>query len=68
MRVAKSITVNVSEKVNKDKFLSLRTFFNTYQTIARLYYSYILENSLEKKLCSGEILSLIHISEPTRPY
>jgi len=55
MRVAKSITVNVSEKVNKDKFLSLRDFFNTYQSIARFYYSYILENSLEEKLVSGEI-------------
>jgi len=55
MRVAKSITVNVSEKVNKDKFLSLRNFFNTYQSIARIYYSYILENSLEEKLISGEI-------------
>ncbi|MHA1506439.1 MAG: RNA-guided endonuclease TnpB family protein [Candidatus Asgardarchaeia archaeon] len=33
----------------------MRNFFNTYQTIARLYYSYILENSLEEKLCSGEI-------------
>jgi len=57
MRVAKSITVNVSEKVNKDKFLSLRNFFNTYQSIARIYYSYILENSLEEKLISGEITS-----------
>ena len=55
MRVAKSITVNVSEKVNKDKFLSLRDFFNTYQSIARFYYSYILENSLEEKLISGEM-------------
>ena len=45
MQVAKSITVKVSEKVNKDKFLSLRNFFTTYQTVARIYYSYILENS-----------------------
>jgi len=57
MQVAKSIMVKVSKKVNRDKFLSLRNFFNTYQTIARLYYSYILENSLEEKLCSGEITS-----------
>jgi len=55
MRVAKSIMVKVSKKINKDKFLSLRDFFNTYQTVARIYYSYILENSLEEKLCSGEI-------------
>jgi len=54
MRVAKSITVRVSKKLNKDKFLSLRNFFNTYQTIARIYYSYILENSFEEKLVSGE--------------
>jgi len=57
MQVVKSITVKVSKKINKDKFLSLRNFFNIYQTIARLYYSYILENSLEEKLCSGEITS-----------
>jgi len=57
MQVAKSIMVKVSKKINKDKFLSLRDFFNTYQTVARLYYSYILENSLEEKLCSGEITS-----------
>jgi len=57
MQVAKSITVKVSKKINRDKFLSLRNFFNTYQTIARLYYSYILENSLEEKLCFGEITS-----------
>lgn len=57
MQVAKSITVKVSKKINRDKFLSLRNFFNTYQTIARIYYSYILENSLEEKLCSGEITS-----------
>jgi len=55
MQVAKSITVKVSEKINRDKFISLMNFFNTYQTIARLYYSYILENSLEEKLISGEI-------------
>jgi len=55
MQVAKSIMVKVSKKINKDKFLSLRDFFNTYQTVARLYYSYILENSLEEKLCSGEM-------------
>ena len=55
MQVAKSITVKVSKKINRDKFLSLRNFFKTYQTIARIYYSYILENSLEEKLCSGEI-------------
>jgi len=45
MQVAKSITVKVSNKINKDKFLSLRNFFTTYPTIARIYYSYILENS-----------------------
>jgi len=55
MQVAKSIMVKVSKKINRDKFLSLRNFFNTYQTIARLYYSYILENSLEEKLISEEI-------------
>ena len=54
MQVAK-ITVKVSNKINKDKFLSLRNFFTTYQSIAGFYYSYILENSLEEKLCSGEI-------------
>ena len=57
MQVAKSITVKVSKRINRDKFLSLRNFFNTYQTIARFYYSYILENSLEEKLVSGEITS-----------
>jgi len=57
MQVAKSITVKVSEKINKNKLFSFRNFFNTYQTVARLYYSYILENSLEEKLCSGEITS-----------
>jgi len=57
MQVAKSITVKVSKRINRDKFLSLRNFFNLYQTIARLYYSYILENSLEEKLISGEITS-----------
>ena len=55
MQVAKSVVVKVSEKINRDKFLSLRNFFNTYQTVARIYYSYILENSLEEKLISGEI-------------
>ena len=55
MQVVKSITMKVSKKINRDKFLSLRNFFNTYQTIARLYYSYILENCLEEKLISGEI-------------
>jgi len=55
MQVAKSITMKVSKKINRDKFLSLRNFFNTYQTIARLYYSYILENSFDEKLVSGEI-------------
>ena len=57
MRVVKSVTVKVSEKINRDKFLSLMNFFNTYQTVARIYYSYILENSLEEKLISGEITS-----------
>jgi len=57
MQVAKSVVVKVSEKINRDKFLSLRNFFNIYQTVARLYYSYILENSLEEKLISGEITS-----------
>ena len=37
MQVAKSVTMKVSEKINRDKFLSLRNFFNTYQTIARIY-------------------------------
>ena len=55
MQVAKSITMKVSKKINRDKFLSLRNFFNTYQTIARIYYSHILENSLDEKLVSGEI-------------
>ena len=55
MRVAKSITVKVSKKINKDKFLSLRNFFTTYQTIAGFYYSHILENSFDEKLVSGEI-------------
>ena len=55
MQVAKSITVKVSKKINRDKFLSLRNFFKTYQTIARIYYSYILENSFDEKLVSGEI-------------
>jgi len=55
MRVAKSITVKVSKKINRDKFLSLRNFFNTYQTIARIYYSHILENSFDEKLVSGEM-------------
>ena len=55
MRVAKSVTVKVSGRINRDKFLSLRNFFNTYQIIARIYYSYILENSLEENLCSGEM-------------
>jgi len=55
MQVAKSITVKVSKKINRDKFLSLRNFLNTYQTIARIYYSYILENSIDDKLISGEI-------------
>jgi len=55
MRVTKSITVKVSKKINRDKFLSLRNFFNTYQTIARIYYSHILENSFDEKLVSGEI-------------
>jgi len=57
MQVAKSVVVKVSEKINRDKFLSLRNFFNTYQTIARIYYSHILENSFEEKLISGEITS-----------
>ena len=55
MQVAKSITMKVSKKINRDKFLSLRNFFNTYQTIARIYYSHILENSLDEKLVSGEM-------------
>ena len=55
MQAAKSITVNVSKKINRDKFLSLRNFFNTYQNIARIYYSYILENSFDEKLVSGEM-------------
>ena len=57
MQVAKSITMKVSKKINRDKFLSLRNFFNTYQNIARIYYSHILENSLDEKLVSGEITS-----------
>jgi len=55
MRVARSVTVKVSEKINRDKFLALKEFFDTYQNIARIYYSYILENSLEEKVCSGEM-------------
>ncbi|RLI80768.1 hypothetical protein DRP04_07635 [Archaeoglobales archaeon] len=55
MEVTKSITVKVSKRINMNKFLAIRDFFNTYQTIARIYYSYILENSLEKKLISGKI-------------
>jgi len=57
MQVAKSVVVKVSEKINRDKFLSLRNFFNIYQTVARICYSYILENSLDEKLISGEITS-----------
>ena len=55
MQVVKSITVKVSEKINRDKLLALNEFLNTYQNIARIYYSYILENSLEEKVCSGEM-------------
>jgi len=55
MQVVKSITVKVSEKINRDKFLALNEFLETYQNIARIYYSYILENSLEESLCSGEM-------------
>jgi len=55
MRVARSVTVKVSEKINRDKFLALNEFLNTYQNIARIYYSYILENSFEEKLVSGEM-------------
>ena len=55
MRVARSVTVKVSEKINRDKFLALKEFFDTYQNIARIYYSYILENSFEEKLVSGEM-------------
>ena len=55
MWVARSVTVKVSEKINRDKFLALNEFLNTYQNIARIYYSYILENSFEEKLVSGEM-------------
>ena len=50
MQVAKSITLKVSKKINMRKFLALREFYNTYQSIARVYSSYILEHSLHEKL------------------
>jgi len=57
VEVTKSITVKVSKRINMHKFLAIREFLDTYQNIARIYYSYILENSLEEKLISGEITS-----------
>jgi len=50
MQVAKSLTFKVSKKINKRKFLAIRDFVNTYQSIARIYASYILENELHEKL------------------
>lgn len=50
MQVAKSVTVKVSPKINMNKFLQLRDFYNRCQAIARFYHSYILENSLHEKL------------------
>ena len=50
--------VKVSPKINRNKYIALRTFLNTYQTIARIYYSYIVENSLHEKLACGEITSI----------
>jgi len=55
MEVTKSITMKVSKDINRDKFLKLRRFFNTYQTVARVYYSYIIEHSLHTKLASETI-------------
>jgi len=53
MQVAKSITFKVSRKINMRKFLAIRDFLNTYQSIARIYSAYILENSLHEKLVNG---------------
>ncbi len=50
MQVAKSVTLKVSPKINMRKFLAIREFYNTYQSIGRVYASYILENSLHDKL------------------
>jgi len=52
MQVAKSLTFKVSKKINMRKFLAIRDFVNTYQSIARIYASYILENRLHEKLIS----------------
>ena len=50
MQVAKSLTLKMSKKINMRKFLAIREFYNTYQSIGRVYASYILENSLHEKL------------------
>jgi len=50
MQVAKSVTLKVSPKINMNKFLQLRQFYNQYQSIARFYSSYILEHNLHKSL------------------
>ena len=64
MQVAKSITFKVSKKVNMRKFLAIRDFVNTYQSIARIYSSYILENGFHEKLVdditSKDLKNILH--------
>ena len=58
MQVAKAVTVKVSKRINRDKFLAIRKFVNTYQNIARLYYSHVVENGLVDKLISGKMTAM----------
>ncbi|MHA1859896.1 MAG: hypothetical protein ACTSVF_02205 [Candidatus Asgardarchaeia archaeon] len=46
------------------KFIAIRDFVNTYQSIARVYSSYILENGLHEKLIADmtakDLKSILH--------
>ncbi|MCD6484118.1 MAG: transposase [Candidatus Odinarchaeota archaeon] len=44
------LTFKVSKRINKHKLFAIRNFLNTYQSIAKIYSSYILENNLHEKL------------------
>ena len=66
------ILPNMGLNIDKNAtFKTIQTAMNDYWTSQNVKGGYVLENGIEKKVPNWKLykrLSLIHISEPTRPY
>ena len=57
-------------RIQKDKFFPLPDYYLTENDVSVTIYGRVLDEKYAQLLCSSPTLSLslIHISEPTRPY